>query len=519
MNIPDNRDSPCNRSRGIRPETEEKYRQAIELYRSTRLSCAEICRISKVTVSGFQRYLSLYHRHLLLARYDITCDKEEACHIKLSQLRGQLPATRAKYKDAIEACGSLDYIECNVSQIARRFGLNGTDLGRQLRTHYPGIIEWREKVRKRLGLNDNLPRGTRKMCKEQYAEAVKLLRADRYITVQEAAERCNVSYSGLEQHLIFYHKELVENRIKIRERAVRQQRKGKITGRGTLHAPTSETITKYAEALQLYRTTPMSARKIAKQTGVSVRGFYDYLQTWHKDLICKRKGIPYEEGKPVDWSSVRKYNPATAAKYADAIARLKADGKTTAEVAAEFGLHPECFRQYLKEHEPELHASLSMVKTDKGGVMSHHSMGKYAEALQLYSTTTENIKSLARRFGFNDCAFGQFIRRHFPELHRQTKLRQVNRNGDLQLSGEIVEYSQFNKAVSADGFSSQVQLKMTVNVRFVNNANHNEDFEQKFSATSQYDSSQQLTAVQEELVTQMVKDIVDQIFNATVANW
>ena len=87
---------------------------------------------------------------------------------------------------------------------------------------------------------------------------------------------------------------------------------------------------------------------------------------------------------------------------------------------------------------------------------------------------------------------------------RQTKLRQVNRNGDLQLSGEIVEYS---------------QLKMTVNVRFVNNANHNEDFEQKFSATSQYDSSQQLTAVQEELVTQMVKDIVDQIFNATVANW
>lgn len=102
---------------------------------------------------------------------------------------------------------------------------------------------------------------------------------------------------------------------------------------------------------------------------------------------------------------------------------------------------------------------------------------------------------------------------------RQTKLLQVNRNGDLQLSGEIVEYSQYNKAVSADGYSAQTQLKMTVNVRFVNNANHDEDFEQKFSATTQYDSSQQLISVQEELVTQMVKDIVDQIFNATVANW
>ena len=102
---------------------------------------------------------------------------------------------------------------------------------------------------------------------------------------------------------------------------------------------------------------------------------------------------------------------------------------------------------------------------------------------------------------------------------RQTKFRQVSRNGDLQISGEIVEYSQFNKAVAADGYSAQTQLKMTVNVRFVNNQNHDEDFEQRFSATTQYDSSLQLNAVQEELVTQMVKDIVDQIFNATVANW
>lgn len=102
---------------------------------------------------------------------------------------------------------------------------------------------------------------------------------------------------------------------------------------------------------------------------------------------------------------------------------------------------------------------------------------------------------------------------------RQTKLRQVNRNGDIHLSGEITEYSQFNKSVSADGYSSQTQLKMTVNVRFVNNKKHADDFERSFTATADYDSSLQLTAVQEELVTQMIKDIVDQIFNATVANW
>lgn len=102
---------------------------------------------------------------------------------------------------------------------------------------------------------------------------------------------------------------------------------------------------------------------------------------------------------------------------------------------------------------------------------------------------------------------------------QKTKLAVLKKNGDLQLAGEIVEYSQTNKSINADGYSSMVQLKMTVNVRFTNNKKHEEDFEQRFSATADYDSSRQLTDVQETLVQEMIDDIVDQIFNATVANW
>ena len=60
---------------------------------------------------------------------------------------------------------------------------------------------------------------------------------------------------------------------------------------------------------------------------------------------------------------------------------------------------------------------------------------------------------------------------------------------------------------------------MTVNVRFTNNAKHSDDFERSFTATASYETTQSLAAVQEELVTQMCKDLCDQIFNATVANW
>lgn len=101
----------------------------------------------------------------------------------------------------------------------------------------------------------------------------------------------------------------------------------------------------------------------------------------------------------------------------------------------------------------------------------------------------------------------------------QTKLQQVRNGGDLTLSGEITAYDQVNKSISSDGYSSMMQLKMTVNVRFENAKNHSEDFERNFSASREFDASQQLNDVQEELVTQMIDEIVEQIFNATVANW
>jgi plastocyanin domain-containing protein len=112
-----------------------------------------------------------------------------------------------------------------------------------------------------------------------------------------------------------------------------------------------------------------------------------------------------------------------------------------------------------------------------------------------------------------------FNNRLKDEYANHTKLTQVKRNGDMKIEGEITRYEQHNKAISSEGYSAQTELSMSVNVRFTNNANHSADFERTFTATSTYDTRQSLNSVQEELVTQMTKDLVDQIFNATVANW
>jgi hypothetical protein len=112
-----------------------------------------------------------------------------------------------------------------------------------------------------------------------------------------------------------------------------------------------------------------------------------------------------------------------------------------------------------------------------------------------------------------------FNNRLKDEFANHTQLEQVKRNGDLKIEGEIVSYEQRNKGVSSDGYSSMTELSMTVNVRFTNNKNHNEDFEQQFTASESYENTQSLNAVQESLVEVMCKNLCEQIFNATVANW
>ncbi len=113
--------------------------------------------------------------------------------------------------------------------------------------------------------------------------------------------------------------------------------------------------------------------------------------------------------------------------------------------------------------------------------------------------------------------FNQTLRDLFTQ---QTRLRMVDSGGDLEIGGEIIGYNQYNEAVDASGFSSKVKLTLTVKVNYTNNTNHEEDFnDQQFSAFQTYESSQLLTAVQDGLIEVMVRDISEQIFNSTVANW
>ena len=93
----------------------------------------------------------------------------------------------------------------------------------------------------------------------------------------------------------------------------------------------------------------------------------------------------------------------------------------TSKVAAEFGLNPEVFRMYVKEHYPELTTARGMIKADTGKTVSNRSAEKYAEALNIYQTTSEPLKSIAQRLGLTYNSLGGFIRRNYPEAIEKHK--------------------------------------------------------------------------------------------------
>ena len=104
-------------------------------------------------------------------------------------------------------------------------------------------------------------------------------------------------------------------------------------------------------------------------------------------------------------------------------------------------------------------------------------------------------------------------------FQRQTRLRDIPTNGDLSIDGEIVGYDLSAEAVQENAFAAKTRLTLRINVRFTNNVNEEESFEREFTSFGTFDSSQMFVDVQDQLCQELTKDIINQIFNATVENW
>jgi len=105
------------------------------------------------------------------------------------------------------------------------------------------------------------------------------------------------------------------------------------------------------------------------------------------------------------------------------------------------------------------------------------------------------------------------------KFRKLTSLEEVEEDGDLELVCEVTGYDVKATAVTANEQASQNRLTVTVKVEFSNKKYPEDDVSQSFSAYEDFDAMQSLDAVESGLCETIVEKIVEDIFNATVAQW
>lgn len=105
------------------------------------------------------------------------------------------------------------------------------------------------------------------------------------------------------------------------------------------------------------------------------------------------------------------------------------------------------------------------------------------------------------------------------KLTRQTSFKIIPENGDLEFSGQITDYDVKPMNIQRGDVAAQSRLTIAVKVKYINNKNHDEDWEKTFSQYEDFESSTSFDQAEDQLVSDIIKKLTEDIFNSSIANW
>ena len=102
---------------------------------------------------------------------------------------------------------------------------------------------------------------------------------------------------------------------------------------------------------------------------------------------------------------------------------------------------------------------------------------------------------------------------------QQTRLDLADKRGDLQFEGVVTQYRIGNAAISSDEFTSINRLTIAIKVKYTNTLEKDKSFEKTFSRFVDYDSQQNFTDIEAELVEDVNSQLTQEIFDASLGAW
>jgi len=101
----------------------------------------------------------------------------------------------------------------------------------------------------------------------------------------------------------------------------------------------------------------------------------------------------------------------------------------------------------------------------------------------------------------------------------EMKLSHDDTKGDLIFKGVITQYKTGPASITSGEFAATTRLTISVKVTFENTINPDQDYEVTFSNYIDFDSSQDLSSIEDNLINELTDMLVQDIFNRAVNNW
>ena len=146
-----------------------------------------------------------------------------------------------------------------------------------------------------------------------------------------------------------------------------------------------------------------------------------------------------------------------------------------------------------------------------------------------YSFTGANISADVKTFSvdyfanraklINPTLSTDFTEKLKEKMLKQTSLKEESETGDLIFEGQITDYVVRPMAIQKEDMAAQNRLTVTVRLKYTNNKDHEQDFDRTFSAYEDFSSSLSLNDVESSIVPDILDKLMEDIFNATIANW
>lgn len=105
------------------------------------------------------------------------------------------------------------------------------------------------------------------------------------------------------------------------------------------------------------------------------------------------------------------------------------------------------------------------------------------------------------------------------KFQTEANLRLVPFDGDLRFAGAIVGYSYTSEAPLAGATSGLNKLTITVRVDFTNIHDDQDKWSETFSRYAQFSSNEDINSVEDRLIEEINRQLVDDIFQKALVKW